>query len=90
MKNLLFLILALSSCVQEHKVVETTKRGDYEVSLLFTHEDCKVYRFTDDGRYRYFTNCSETISSFAEQHGKTSEVIEESNITIHKGHDCEK
>ena len=35
----------------------------YNVSFLFEHEGCKVYRFTDDSKSVYFTNCSGNTST---------------------------
>ena len=30
----------------------------YKVDYLFEHDGCKVYRFYDNGRHVYFTNCN--------------------------------
>lgn len=35
----------------------------YEVSYLFEHEGCKVYRFQDMGNYVYFTNCKGNVTA---------------------------
>ena len=36
----------------------------YQVDYLFEHDGCKVYRFQDNGRYVYFTNCNGETTSF--------------------------
>lgn len=36
----------------------------YQVDYLFEHDGCKVYRFQDNGRYVYFTNCTGETTSF--------------------------
>jgi len=38
------------------KTVQTDNR-DIHVTLLFEHDGCKVYRFTDAGSYIYYANC---------------------------------
>ncbi len=35
---------------------------DFQVDKLFTVDGCTVYRFTDGGYYRYFTNCAGSVS----------------------------
>lgn len=38
---------------------EATKNNrDYEISYLFEHDGCKVYRFFDLGKAVYFTSCN--------------------------------
>lgn len=38
---------------------EATKNNrDYEISYLFEHDGCKVYRFFDLGNAVYFTSCN--------------------------------
>lgn len=36
----------------------------YNVEYLFEHDGCKVYRFSDNGNYVYFTNCKGDVTSF--------------------------
>lgn len=40
-----------------------TNNTDYNVAFLFEYEGCKVYRFYDDGKYIYFTNCAGSVTS---------------------------
>ena len=64
----LAIALALTGCT---KPAETSTQVGLEfvVDKLFTHEGCTVYRFSDGGHSRYFTNCSGSVS-WAESCGK--------------------
>jgi hypothetical protein len=42
----------------------------YNVSYLFEHDGCKVYRFLDNGNYVYFTNCKGNVTSVAKDSTK--------------------
>ena len=68
---LIFLFPILASCASNDDAlsVKNTKNPNFQVAFLFEHEGCKVYRFYD-GRDRYFTNCTETISSYTTSCGK--------------------
>ncbi len=68
------LLLLLFSC--KGKSIETHQKGDFEVEFLFEHDGCKVYRFQDNGRYIYWSNCSGKIS-YNEIHssGKTTYTV---------------
>ena len=44
--------------------------GAYKVELLFEQDSVKVYRFYDEGHFRYFTTRGETMTS--QSSGKTS------------------
>lgn len=69
MKPLLFLttivMLSFSSCNSNKPLIRTQAQNNttYEVAYLFEHDGCKVYRFTDDGRYVYFTNCTGDVTA---------------------------
>ena len=53
----LLLIAALIGCSRDAE--KSTPAGrDFQVDTLFTHDGCTVYRFYDEGRARYFTNCN--------------------------------
>ncbi|SCU75552.1 conserved exported hypothetical protein [Cupriavidus necator] len=57
----LLIAAALSAC--SGKAEESRSAGvDFKVDKLFTVDGCTVYRFTDSGAYRYFTNCSGSAS----------------------------
>ncbi|MBK9735850.1 MAG: DUF4884 domain-containing protein [Saprospiraceae bacterium] len=42
--------------------VSTENNKEYEVSYLFEHEGCKVYRFFDGQNPVYFTNCDGNVT----------------------------
>ncbi|MBD8348103.1 DUF4884 domain-containing protein [Dysgonomonas sp. HGC4] len=58
------LLLNLSSCGTGEPLVRTKTQNNstYKVDYLFEHDGCKVYRFEDDGKYVYFTNCIGDVS----------------------------
>lgn len=70
MKTLLS-ILVLTVLAGCSKPAETSTQvgKDFVVEKLFTYEGCTVYRFTDAGYSRYFTNCSGS-TSWSETCGK--------------------
>lgn len=52
-----------------------TAVGEFKVDRLFTIDGCTVYRFSDAGYLRYFTNCKGNVSSqYTMQSGKTTHV----------------
>jgi len=58
--------LFFTSCLLSRPVSTSVPENNntYTVDFLFEHDGCKVYRFHDQGRFVYFTNCNgETISS---------------------------
>jgi hypothetical protein len=57
-------ILALAALAGCSKPAETSTvvGKEFVVDKLFTYEGCTVYRFTDAGYSRYFTNCSGSTS----------------------------
>ena len=70
-KLLLISILGLTITSCEHDPISSSKVGlDIKVDLLFEKDGIKMYRFSDNGRYHYYTNRGETIS--AQQSGKTT------------------
>ena len=67
---LMVMIVSLSACGKQAE--QTMAAGvEFKVDKLFTIEGCTVYRFSDVGAYRYFTNCSGS-TSWDQQSGKTS------------------
>lgn len=59
MKTLLIIlaVVALSACSKQAET-STAVGAEFVVDRLFTHDGCTVYRFSDGGYNRYFTNCS--------------------------------
>lgn len=53
--------MIFQNCVAPQQPVSTKtaiNNKDYNVSFLFEHDGCKVYRFTDGGENIYFTSCN--------------------------------
>lgn len=69
MKSLLLLTsiatISFTSCYTNKPLVRTQAQNNttYEVDYLFEHDGCKVYRFQDDGRYVYYTNCTGDVTA---------------------------
>lgn len=64
--------IALESCVLQRPVFTKTavNNKDYQVSFLFEHDGCKVYRFNDRGEFIYFTSChGETMKAMTDTSG---------------------
>ena len=68
MKQLLFFAIIsaiiLTSCSVNEPLVRAKAQNNntYQIDYLFEHDGCKVYRFQDDGRYIYFTNCTGDVT----------------------------
>jgi hypothetical protein len=56
-KTLIILAVALLVGCGKPAETSTSVGREFVVDKLFTHEGCTVYRFTDHGKARYFTNC---------------------------------
>lgn len=82
----LFILLLLVSCAKDPVSKSTTNNSEFEVANLFEHEGCKVYRFSDNGDYHYFTNCPGQVEkNYSIQCGKSrchkQEYIKTSNLS---------
>lgn len=56
--------LALTGCEKAAmETITTGSDGDFQVSRLFTVDDCTAYRFYDNGRAVYYTNCKGSTNS---------------------------
>lgn len=75
MKILLFSVACVFMFGCEKKGTEekiTGNKDNFNVEFLFQKDECKVYRFKDDGRNHYFTNCNgETMTVHSYQCGKS-------------------
>lgn len=62
---LALLIVGAYSCMFQRPIVTNVSSNNdtYQVSYLFEHEGCKVYRFYDRQHYVYFTNCNGETTS---------------------------
>ena len=60
--NKILIILAVALLTGCGKPAETSTAvgKEFVVDKLFTHEGCTVYRFSDGGNARYYTNCGST------------------------------
>ncbi len=66
---ILGIALSLTSCV--HEAQSVSREGiEFEVEFLFEKDGVKMYRFYDNGRYHYYTDRGETMSS--QTSGKSS------------------
>lgn len=54
------MLLALVGC---GKAPETAIQvnSHFQVDTLFTHKNCTVYRFSDAGNLRYYTDCKGSV-----------------------------
>ncbi|MCG8582984.1 MAG: DUF4884 domain-containing protein [Bacteroidales bacterium] len=54
----------LYSCTIQQPISHAPAKNndDYQISYLFEHEGCKVYRFCDEGRYVYFTTTQSDVT----------------------------
>jgi hypothetical protein len=78
-KTIIAFGIALLATACTNKPMSVSHEGielDFEVELLFEKEGIKMYRFYDNGRYHYYTNSGETISSYSTG-GKFSQTYSE-------------
>lgn len=72
MKKILLLsilVLTITSCT--HDPISSSKEGvNIKVDLLFEKDGIKMYRFSDNGQFHYYTDRGETITT--QQSGKTT------------------
>ena len=59
-KTLIILAVALLAGCSKPAETSTAVGAEFVVDKLFTHEGCTVYRFSDGGNARYYTNCGST------------------------------
>lgn len=61
---LLFFLIGVTSCFSSRplRVTQSENNSTYNVSYLFEHDGCKVYRFYDNGNYVYFTTLGDVTS----------------------------
>lgn len=79
MRYLLMLIL-LSSCRGEDKVLSTTTTSTaYVVDKLFTHEGYTVYHFQGEWKSGYYTTCDSTTWKVNCGKGCTKDVTNPTN-----------
>lgn len=64
-KIALLAVLTIVTGCAKSPTGETAYKGDFAVSKLFTQDECTVYRFSDAGRFVYFTKCEGVATSSA-------------------------
>ncbi|WP_175122298.1 DUF4884 domain-containing protein [Achromobacter animicus] len=60
---MLLAAVALAGCTKDPVAVSTTDNQDIPVAELFTHKGITVYRFTDGGRWVYFTSTASHVTA---------------------------
>lgn len=83
MKNiiyLLFVAIFFSNCYGQAQ--QTIQSGDFQVDFLFEKDGCKIYRFSDGGRYIYWSNCEGRMQNdYTQTTGKTSHTVHVESFT---------
>lgn len=70
----------------EGKPIQSSKTDNpnFQVELLFTHDDCKIYRFYDGGNAHYFVvyekGCTRETTYRQQGKQKTPESIDTVNV----------
>ena len=74
----LIILLGIIGCAKKGTTQNVNDAlSNFDVTKLFKKDNCNVYRFYDAGRYHYFTDCTETISTQHHLYGKTIHYTEE-------------
>lgn len=78
---LLLVAMALgTACVKDGLGDVATDNNNFEVTRLFTVDDCTVYRFRDDGYYHYVAHCQNgggATTMRVVHHTKTSTPVDD-------------
>jgi len=79
----LFLIPLFIGCEKQGIKKVETDNSEFNVTLLFTVDSCKVYRFKDGANYRYFvTSPGMVMYGHSVSNGKTTTYIPEETQTV--------
>ena len=73
MKIIIAILLSVMfvSCTKPgHSVIPNDSNADFEIEYLFECDGVKMYRFYDNGRYRYFTTGNGRMTNSLDVHGK--------------------
>jgi hypothetical protein len=77
------IITAIACDNRQPMKVEQTENTEYKVELLFVHNGCNIYRFEDQGRYIYYTDCRGKVEySYTVSDGKTSHTEYVQNLIV--------
>jgi hypothetical protein len=52
----ILILITLFGCAKNPETSSIAGK-DFKVDTLFTHEGCRVYRFSDAGNFRYYSDC---------------------------------
>ena len=75
--------IVFSGCTKDPISREQSNNSQIEVELLFEKDGVKVYRFTDAGRYIYYTDArGRTEWHTTQSNGKTSSTRKHSVETV--------
>jgi hypothetical protein len=75
-----FITFLMSSC--EKEAISSEQKGDFKVEFLFEKNGCKMYRFRDNGRAIYWSDCEgKTYQNYTENSGKSSHTVIKEVIT---------
>ena len=82
MKNLLIFVIVVLLYSCKKPAQETTTIAGYEIEFLFEKDGCKMYRFNDNGRFIYWSNCNgKTERNYTTHSGKTTQSHHDETIT---------
>ncbi len=68
-----FAALVLVSCAKDPVQVGQSNNGSINVEVLFDFDGCRMYRFSDAGRYVYFSKCQLSSGASWDEGGKSSQ-----------------
>jgi len=74
------IIATITGCKGDAK--SSVQDGDFKIEFLFEKDGCKMYRFKDNGRYIYWSNCSGRAEySYYQSAGKGGYYVTVQQIT---------
>ena len=82
LKLICYFIIAICflGCAKDAK--QSIKDGDFIIEFLFEKDGCKMYRFSDSGRYIYWTNCEgKTQYNYTQSAGKSRTTKRVESVT---------
>ena len=67
---ILFSVVFIGCTKPGHIVIPNDSKADFEIEYLFECDGVKMYRFYDNGRYRYFTTGNGRMTDAIVRSGK--------------------
>lgn len=72
MKKVILVLLAALALAGCEKAPESSQhQGEFKIDKLFTADGCTMYRFYDNGRAVYYSNCAGSVQT-TRQEGRHS------------------